>query len=158
MGRGPFQGKLEHWAGSHDPWHQRGALHSRLNEQVPRDPPFILKHHKKVISYHSNQLWSNISLNLDPVLNNWHPEMAIRHPPAAPVLIIFRKMSSSSSSTHKNQESGCYGWKAEGDKLQNSWASWRVVDVESSISVVLFSIWLFLLACRLYPFDFFCSS
>ncbi len=45
------------------------------------------------------------------------------------------------------------GWKAEGDKLQDGWASLRVVDVEIPNFVVFFCIWLFLFGCRLYVFD-----
>jgi hypothetical protein len=47
----------------------------------------------------------------------------------------------------------CYGWKAEADKLQDGWASWKVVDAKSSKKIVLSYIWLFLFACSLYAFD-----
>ncbi len=48
-----------------------------------------------------------------------------------------------------------HGWKAKGDKLLDSWSSWKVVDAESSISFVFFYIWLF---CWLadYVFLMFC--
>jgi hypothetical protein len=43
--------------------------------------------------------------------------------------------------------------EVEGAKLQDGWASWRVVDVKSLICVVFLCFWLFLLACRLFVFD-----